>query len=824
MAVSTTNAVSGPYTANGVTTVFPFTFTVKTVGELSVVLMVNDGPTTIPTTDYAATVLPAGGSVEFSSPPTGGDIYIYSDPRFTQETNFSSGQRFSPDVVNDALDRAAIRDQYLLRELRALSDVVAAIHPGESGGLIDLPDWAIRRLDDALPGQTVWTLPFVATTPPVVWFDGVKLTGIDDDDGPADYVASGTTLTLERPAAGGETMEVAPTSLMLEPGFSHAANYTPGTVLRKLKQTLNPMDYPYAAWGNGISNDRAALFAADQDGPITITGNHRISSDLVLTKRLKREGNGRLTIDAGVTVTPLGGFDADARQLFYGAGSVAGLTDAWLEWWIGDYESAGSSPYTECRAIAQKAIDSMADSGTLRAGYGRWKFDGVTSLSFNNDVNFKGAEKNTTVFTWAGTSTNMMFVPASVSGRQTQLSGFRLEPFTEGTLPTAGTALDVRSSFCDVDDFVILDAYNGTNQEDVSGGSFSNFRVEGSLRWGRRIESSNDIFHSNFIIEGLRSYATFTSIVGTFVVGETVTFSGGTSGLITASYGGGKYRVLAVAVKPTVTNTILGGTSGATAVLSAFTVCHQTGGTRLEERLESFVDSNGEGGLGGEFGLIIERSVSGLRKGCSFNRSTDVYYDTNFSGSSITGSYLCTTTGGWFSSAGPDGPANLNLIDCVGDVYMGLQSVNGRGYGIALSGDCDQIEFISCKVIGNSVNDLTKADFIAADGAKNLKIIGGTYGQGYETGQQAPKSIVLVDGATHHGEGVKMIGVEVPAGSVVNGFAATDQLWLGVAGMPPRLRLADVTNAANEAAAYAAGVDGNGELWRIGTALQVMTL
>ncbi len=124
MAVSTTNAVSGPYVANGSTTAFPFTFKCLTVEEVRVTITVASVETEESSSSYSVTMNTGGngGTVTFDVAPATGDIRIYSEPEFTQETGFASGQAFSPSVVNEALDRATVRDQYILRKINALLD------------------------------------------------------------------------------------------------------------------------------------------------------------------------------------------------------------------------------------------------------------------------------------------------------------------------------------------------------------------------------------------------------------------------------------------------------------------------------------------------------------------------------------------------------------------------------------------------------------------------------------------------------------------------------------------------------------------------------
>jgi hypothetical protein len=120
MAVSTTNAIDGPYTTNGATTVFPFTFTAPTAGEVSVVLRDADGvDTTVDPDDYTVSLTNGGGgSVTFdAAPASGSSLYVVLDVDFTQDTAFEQNGPYLARAVNAVNDRAAARDQVLKRDV-----------------------------------------------------------------------------------------------------------------------------------------------------------------------------------------------------------------------------------------------------------------------------------------------------------------------------------------------------------------------------------------------------------------------------------------------------------------------------------------------------------------------------------------------------------------------------------------------------------------------------------------------------------------------------------------------------------------------------------
>lgn len=117
MAVSTTNAIDGPFTANGATTVFPFTFTASSASDVTVLLRDADG-NDITADDYTVSLTAGGGgSVTFDDAPASGEVYVLLDPDFTQDTEFEQGGPFLARAVNATNDKAAARDQVLRRDV-----------------------------------------------------------------------------------------------------------------------------------------------------------------------------------------------------------------------------------------------------------------------------------------------------------------------------------------------------------------------------------------------------------------------------------------------------------------------------------------------------------------------------------------------------------------------------------------------------------------------------------------------------------------------------------------------------------------------------------
>lgn len=140
MAVSTTDAFSGPYITNGATIAFPFSFKAPSVSEVSVLLRDAAGVELTPPAYSVALGVDAGGTVTFvSAPPSGNTLIVLLDPYFTQDLEFENGSAWLAEPVNEGYDRSALRDQVLRRDISR--SIMAPL--GEEG--FQLPPAAGRK-------------------------------------------------------------------------------------------------------------------------------------------------------------------------------------------------------------------------------------------------------------------------------------------------------------------------------------------------------------------------------------------------------------------------------------------------------------------------------------------------------------------------------------------------------------------------------------------------------------------------------------------------------------------------------------------------------
>lgn len=121
MTISSSTRKAGPYTGNGVTTSFSFSFKVFTAADLQVVKTDLAGVESnlVLGTDYTVTLNanqnsnPGGSITATSAPASGIKITITSDLAYTQPVDLTNQGGFYPDVINAALDRATIQIQQL---------------------------------------------------------------------------------------------------------------------------------------------------------------------------------------------------------------------------------------------------------------------------------------------------------------------------------------------------------------------------------------------------------------------------------------------------------------------------------------------------------------------------------------------------------------------------------------------------------------------------------------------------------------------------------------------------------------------------------------
>jgi hypothetical protein len=189
MTISATNATSGPFVPNDVTTAFPFTFAVGSASELRVLL---DG-TVVSSSLYTVTLnspsaaIHEGGTVTFTVAPTGAELLIESNPDFDQDIAFTNSGPFLAESHDEANDRAAIRDIYLRQFV--LDTLASAI---SITGVADaLTRSAIKSIPAPTAGQSMF-LGEPGATGFFVWRLGDFSANVISDPDGLDYLVSDT--------------------------------------------------------------------------------------------------------------------------------------------------------------------------------------------------------------------------------------------------------------------------------------------------------------------------------------------------------------------------------------------------------------------------------------------------------------------------------------------------------------------------------------------------------------------------------------------------------------------------------------------------------
>lgn len=134
MTVASETNRSGPYTGNGVTTVFDYQFRIVSENHVKVIRADLAGVESvlIIDADYVVSDVgnPAGGQVALTAPlTTGYTLTLLRNVPFTQETDLQNQGAYYAETVEAALDLAVMRDQ----ELKEKVDRTIYSGPGSSG-------------------------------------------------------------------------------------------------------------------------------------------------------------------------------------------------------------------------------------------------------------------------------------------------------------------------------------------------------------------------------------------------------------------------------------------------------------------------------------------------------------------------------------------------------------------------------------------------------------------------------------------------------------------------------------------------------------------
>ena len=341
MTISTELRKSGPFTGNGVTTAFPFSFKVFAASDVAVTRADTLGAETalVLNSDFTVTLNPdqdaaPGGTVTLAAPlATGTRLAVTSVVPNLQPTDITNNGGFYPRVIEDALDRHVAQIQQIDEKVARALKVAITSPLG----------------DQALPAPVA----------------GMLIGWNESNDGLKNYAPIGGTLLGQQLAAADGSSLV---------GFQQAGT---GAVVRtaqdKMREWVSVKDF--GAVGDGVADDTAAIHAAIVSWcPISFGGVgdvYRITSGILVT--LPAAVNWR---SAGAAIV----LDSAAHQK-----AVLGLT------------VTGKSHRIEGKLtidVAQNAnigllVEIVTAAGTYPAGYGDVFADGLTVLNpYRKDSTF----------------------------------------------------------------------------------------------------------------------------------------------------------------------------------------------------------------------------------------------------------------------------------------------------------------------------------------------------------------------------------------------------------------------------------------------------
>ena len=260
MTVPATARRAGPFTGNGVTTSFPFTFKVFAAADVEVTFTSSTGIESVLTGGYTVTLnadqdASPGGTVTY---PTSGALLAGGESLtlvgaldYDQTLDLPGGGSFSPRAVENALDRATMQIQQLAEvadrtlTLPVSADGVSAQLPvPEAGSFLgwDATGTALRNVDPSTAASIVayanWRTEVfdgaaasyaLAVDPGSANNCDVSVSGVSQTPG-VDFTVSGTTLTPTTAWPAGTDTVVVRYGEALPQGTmdADATSYTPG--------------------------------------------------------------------------------------------------------------------------------------------------------------------------------------------------------------------------------------------------------------------------------------------------------------------------------------------------------------------------------------------------------------------------------------------------------------------------------------------------------------------------------------------------------------------------------------------------------------------
>ena len=303
MTVPATARRAGPYSGNGSTTSFSFSFKTFAAGDLEVTKTSATGieSVLVLNSDYSVTLngdqdASPGGSITYpisgSALASGEKLTIVGDLAYEQTTDLLGGGAFNARVIEDTFDRTVVQ----IQQLEERTDRTLVLPVSASGVSSTLPTPASDKIigwnstatgfvnrditdlatavsyanwrTDTFNGNGSTTQFTLAADPGNVNNLDIAIGGVVQTAS-TDYTVSGTTLTFTSAPPSGTANVVVRYGQALPVGTANASQVTfdpagtgatSRTVQSKLRDTVSVKDF--GAVGDGVTDDTAAIQAA----------------------------------------------------------------------------------------------------------------------------------------------------------------------------------------------------------------------------------------------------------------------------------------------------------------------------------------------------------------------------------------------------------------------------------------------------------------------------------------------------------------------------------------------------------------------------------
>lgn len=505
-----------------------------------------------------------------------------------------------------------------------------------------------------------------------------------------------------------------------------------------------------AAAGDGITNCAATLARTDADSFVLPAGDYRVSSSCTIQRPVYFMAGAKITIDAGVVVTfsGRGSVKTDSRrQVFYGAGSanIAGLPVVDVAWFAGDkiYQVSDAQLFNEnglqgvtlgadARSELVAAFASIRSGAKIYLQQGALTLgSGTTYVRVDKRVNIIGSRAES-IFIFSTTNTygfEIYFPRSDISGLYIKRANLDVPAVAGVALRNTGAQLGAR-------DICIVGARIGVSQENVSGGAWTNIEIRDSTEIGMNLKNTNDVCLDKFFFVAQNEWIAFNSPSGGWNPQRGATLTGNTSG---AKF---TWERAGVAAKhwhnhqaPIVGETFTS-SSGGTAVLASYTPVVSDAQLNVQQDaaagvsapfMEALLASNGDI-IGGVRGLRIHGPGAGYREAPSFNRFSNVFFDSSTdAAASILNSDGTTFVSSWFSSKLygvilEAGARSVRFVGC---------DIRDCAYaGVLLAGAIDDINFVGCTLSNNMTGFTTPGSqvYVTTNTVGRVRFYGGVIG------------------------------------------------------------------------------------------------